>query len=251
MKCKHCGAEWKAASSTGALASCPFCGKAINSKDYFIQGKANYNARNYDEAISCLEKAAEQGHVDAQFEVAQLYMKLKGDSSKAEHWYYQAAVNGNTEAQYLVGSRYDNENSSEFDYSQAEYWYYQAAMKGHIEAQLSLGLLYGLKDWSGQNYSSAEYWLLRNIKEYPHNKESPFYSMRLYFLGCIYRKCNNFTEAVKWLLKATENGGRASQSAIKVLQEMAIEGHIEAIIALDQIKNRGFSISRAWNDIFC
>lgn len=289
MKCKHCGAEWKAASSTGILGSCPFCGKVISLDDYFVQGKAYYNARNYDEAISCLEKAAEQGHMNSQFELGSMYYSenynmrdcskaeywhLKAaaqghkesqfelgklyafsnwpghDDSKSQYWYYQAAANGHAEAQYLVGLRYDNENSSEFDYSQAEYWYYQAAMQGHLEAQFSLGRLYGFKDWSGQNYSSAEYWLLRSIKEYPQ-KQSLFYYLRLSFLGSLYRKSQNYTESVKWLLKSTEFGGKVSQGAIHELQEMAIEGHIEAIIALDQIKNRGFSISRAWNDIFC
>lgn len=283
VKCKYCNAEWKAGSNTRALESCPFCGKRIDSNDYYLQGIAYNKASNRDEWLSCTEVAAELGHTEAQFTLGTWYDThwTNGDYSKAEYWYSQAASKGHTEAQFKLGELHTNtdwpgrdSSKAEYwyyqaaskghkeaqfklgelyqsgrDYSKAEYWYHQAAIKEHKDAQYQLGQLYDNDNWSGHDYSSAEYWLIKSVSAYS-DTSNPFYGMRLYSLGFYYRRHRNYTEAIKWFLKATQTGGKGSKLATQNLQEMAIEGHTGAIIALDQIKNRGFSLNRAWNNIW-
>ena len=268
MKCNHCGAEWKTGNSTSKLDSCPFCGERIEF-DNFLEKRAEeghvhaqlelaskydtpYKTGDYSKAAYWYNKAALQGDNVAQYKLGALYNNKNWsgrDLSKSKYWYTQAANNGNKDAQFELALLYDQNDASDNDYSQAEYWYYQAANNGHVAAQYHLGVLYGFQNWSGQDYTRAEYWLLRNVQA--GRNLNRYFPASLYFLGCLYRKWQDYTEAIKWFLRATEEGGAFSKESKKELQNMAIEGHVGAVIALDQIKNRGFSLSRAWNDLFC
>ena len=95
--------------------------------------------------ISEVQKAAEQGDVDAQFNLGVMYDKGRGvaqDDKQAVAWYRKAAEQGNVDAQYNLGVKYEYGKGVAQDYKQAVAWYRKAAEQGDVDAQRILGMMY-------------------------------------------------------------------------------------------------------------
>ena len=94
-------------------------------------------------------KAAEQGHVDAQFNVGLVYNRGEGvpkDAAKAVEWWIKAAEQGHASAQYNVGWAYRYGEGVPEDMVLAYAWFNLASVNGdkpsvqfrdYIEAELS------------------------------------------------------------------------------------------------------------------
>ena len=85
------------------------------------------------------ERAAEQGHTDAQVSVATQYFLGRGapqDYARAAHWYREAANGGDVGAQYILASQYEKGDGVPKDLRLALYWYTRAAQQGDAVAAL-------------------------------------------------------------------------------------------------------------------
>jgi TPR repeat protein len=83
------------------------------------------------EAADWIKKAARQGHVEAQVELARLYrigLGVAQDTGKMVKWYEAAAGQGHVGAQLLVADAYAYGQGVEQDFVQAYVWY-EIAMK--------------------------------------------------------------------------------------------------------------------------
>ena len=182
------------------------------------------------EGAKWLEKAAEQGHVEAQLELAKCYSSGKGvkkDEAEALKWaqkaaesgdakamyeYYQfsgklemllkSAENGYVEAQNRLGFCYLRAIIFPVDLSEAVKWYTLAAEQGDSGAKKHLDRLKDvipLLEPAERGDAEAQYKLARYIIEHGEIGDSP----------------NNSgprrEEIRKWLLKAAENGHVAAQ----------------------------------------
>ncbi|WVM92675.1 tetratricopeptide repeat protein [Halopseudomonas pachastrellae] len=90
-------------------------------------------------------KAAEQGHADAQYNLALLYDHGEGvalDDREAVRWYTAAAEQGDASAQYNLAIMYDEGEGVPVDDRRAIEWYRKAAEQGHADAQYNLALMY-------------------------------------------------------------------------------------------------------------
>ena len=88
--------------------------------------------------IEDLKKAAEEGHVASQRDLAQLYYDGKGttkDLNAAFSWWDKAAAEGDAEALCNLGVCYDNGDGVKQDREKAVECYRAAASKGHADAQ--------------------------------------------------------------------------------------------------------------------
>ena len=65
---------------------------------------------------------------------------------------------GDTEAQYVLGSRYYTGEPLQKDLSIAAEWFEKAAMQGHAEAQNALGYMYRRGSGVKQNFVEAALW---------------------------------------------------------------------------------------------
>ena len=82
-------------------------------------------------------QAAEQGDAEAQFNLGKMYDKGQGvrqDDVQAVQWYRRAAEQGYAKAQYNLGVMYANGEGVRQDYTQAVQWYRKAAEQGLAEA---------------------------------------------------------------------------------------------------------------------
>ena len=99
--------------------------------------------RDFVQAARLFRKAAEQGHSDAQYELALMYFKCKGvpcDEMQAGAWAKKAADQQNVRALYFLGycCAHGRGGMPEDD-TQALKWWRQAANLGYVHAQYVLG----------------------------------------------------------------------------------------------------------------
>ena len=90
----------------------------------------------YDQAFKYWKPLADNGHVDSQFQIAQLLEHGRGvdkDFDQALAWYERAAQKGQGEAQYRLGMYYMNE-SPEPNEALGFYWIQSAADNDSAEA---------------------------------------------------------------------------------------------------------------------
>ena len=122
---------------------------------------------NYVKAAKWYRLAAEQGHVEAQYNVAVLYgrgIRTPGDNTGvpedytghpddiihtfedcqeyAAQWYRLAAEQGHVSAQAALGDMYKLGSGAPQNYAEAAKWYRLAAEQGHVIAQSELGHMY-------------------------------------------------------------------------------------------------------------
>jgi len=77
-------------------------------QDYTV-GKRHLDKGNYQEALKEFQPLANQGHVGAQYELAEMYrysLGVKEDNRQALAWYRKAAEQGHADAQYELGEMY-------------------------------------------------------------------------------------------------------------------------------------------------
>jgi TPR repeat protein len=196
--------------------------------------------KQYKEAFSLFEKAAEKGDAQSQYHLGYMYAEGKGvDEEKwlaeldAERWYKKAAEQGYANASFDLGNLYErkaNEHgyemshdygiaydsgSEEQDYrAQASWWYRRAAEQGYAPAQEGLGADYESGNGVRQNDAEAARWYGEALRGYRKAAEQGDTSAQI-ALGHMYAEGKGTprdeTEALKWLSRAAEEGDMDTQ----------------------------------------
>lgn len=116
------------------------------------EGKIEFNL-TVEEAISYAinyyEMAANQGNVDAQIRLSEIFDEgeyVEEDEEEAFKWTMMAANQGDAEGEYLVAISYKNGFGIEENCEEAVKWYKKAAKQEHIEACQELGRAYRIGD---------------------------------------------------------------------------------------------------------
>lgn len=123
--------------------------KAIQAVDYFIYAKFGEAKSDIDPNAIDIEnlneqlKEAEDGDKELQYNLGKCYEKgLKTDLSKAFEWVKKAAHQGYVLAQYDLATYYEHGLGVEKNNSQAFHWYSTAASEGYLEAKRKIGPCY-------------------------------------------------------------------------------------------------------------
>ena len=104
-----------------------------------IDGKKAMRAMNYQKAKKCFVEAAEQGNIEANYQLGMLYSNSNFDGCNRETAtkYFTVAANSNhTEAMFQTGMMYLG-----IDNSEAKSWFRKAAANGHTQAIKQLSKL--------------------------------------------------------------------------------------------------------------
>ena len=111
-----------------------------------------------------LPSLAEQGNVEAQFNLGLLYDQGRGlpkDKQEALRWYRRAAIQGDMFAQNALGDNYWEGTGVPKDDREAVRWWRLAAAKGFVPAQHSLGkILAGGSQGIPADKPQAYMWLM-------------------------------------------------------------------------------------------
>lgn len=115
------------------------------------------------EAIKWFTGAATLGHAKAQLELAFTYSGYSGDDTmldlkQASYWLQQAAEQGEVEAQYMLGNMYADGRGVIQDHMQAAKWLKRAANAGHLDAMYRLGMMYVAGNGVTKDFTEAYVW---------------------------------------------------------------------------------------------
>ena len=100
---------------------------------------------DYVEALKWYRKAAEQGSVEAHYQLGILYYNGRGvtkDVARGIKWHRRAAENGHSVSQFILGSAYFFGKDVPQNSIEAMKWYRRAAEQGDASGQFALGGMY-------------------------------------------------------------------------------------------------------------
>lgn len=143
----------------------------------YDKGGEYYDQENFKEAYTWFFKAAEQGNTKAQYWLGVMYKNGEGvekDSVEAFRWYRKAAEQGDVGMQNHLGYWYSVGKGVEKDYAEAVKWYRKAAEQGDATSQNSLGLLYLYGSGVEKDYTEAEKWFRKAAEQ---GNESGYYNL--------------------------------------------------------------------------
>jgi len=104
----------------------------------FQSGMAAYKRGDFEEALRQWRPLAEEGRVEAQFNLGLLYYHGKGvaaDPAEAHAWYLKAAEGGYARAQYRVAETYENGDGVRKDLIRAHFWFRIAGSQKYADAK--------------------------------------------------------------------------------------------------------------------
>ena len=194
--------------------------------------KSEDGASNAAASPDEIQKKAEQGDAEAQFNLGVLYDNgegVKQNRVKAAEWYRLAAEQEHAKAQCNLGVLYDRGKGVEQNHTEAAKWYRRAADKGNAAAQSNLGLLYDSGKGVEQNHTEAAKWYRRAADK--GNAQAQLSLGFLYYYGGE-GVAQDHAEAIKWLRLAAEQELARAQFNLGVLYyggEGVAQDHAEAI----------------------
>ena len=110
-------------------------------RKHYEAGCRFFEARRYDEAVTCFRKAARRGKKEAKYSLGCCYELGHGvapDPVRAVKWYRRAAYYNYAEAQKKLAECYEFGYGAAPDPAEAVKWYRKAAKKGNAEAKAAL-----------------------------------------------------------------------------------------------------------------
>lgn len=160
------------------------------------------------------KRAAEQGNVETQFDLAVIFATGDGvakDVGEAIKWYTRAAEQGNAKAQCDLASIYSHGEEIPANQQEAFKWYTRAAEQGDANGQFNLGCCYLVGEGVAKDAKQGLKWLTRAAEQ-----GNP---VMQWSLGAQYQQAKvempgNAQEAAKWYRFAAEQGLSVAQSSL-------------------------------------
>ena len=143
------------------LAATSFLASSQLAAQDFDKGLKAYDAGDYHTAVREWGPLAEQGNVEAQYNLGFMYYNGQGltqNSAEAVKWYRLAAEQGHGDARLNLGAMYRSGQGVPEDFVRAAKWYRLAAEQGNAIAQDNLGILYYFGDGVLQDNLIAYMW---------------------------------------------------------------------------------------------
>lgn len=131
-------------------------------QDDYEAGIRAYQDNRPEEALAALLRAAEAGHMEAQFLCGYLYQRgiaTAENCRTALTWYKRSAKQGFLRAQMACAAMYEEGLGTEIDLKRALSWYEQAAKQGDVSAMLKCGRMYHSGRAETRSPKKARYWL--------------------------------------------------------------------------------------------
>ena len=174
------------------------------------EARAAYARGDHTTALRGFRVHAERGDAEAQFILGTMYDDGEGvpqDHAEAVQWYRRAAEQKLAVAQFMLGLMYAEGEDIPQDHAEAIRWYRRAAEQGYADAQFNLGFMYRKGYGVLQDYARAARWY-RRAAEQGHTG-AQFNIGFMYDNG--YGVPQDYAEAARWYRRAAEQGHADAQ----------------------------------------
>ncbi len=189
---------------------------SLTPEELFSCGVSHYDKKEFKQAIKFFLKAAQQGHVEAQFKLGICYRRGWGetqDYDKAVKWYREAAERGHADAQNSLGTRYKKGQGVLRNPDKAKEWYLKAAEQGNAIAQKNLGICF----MDNFDYDNAFRWFQKAADQGEVEAEEALGVFYEHGHGLGVPKDRN--KAIEWYRRAAQHGNKLAIKHLKRLGE--------------------------------
>jgi TPR repeat protein len=127
----------------------------------FMYGTGQGVPQDYEEAAKWCQEAAEQGYPPAQLELGRMYATGEGvpvNFVEAFRWFRTVAEQGDAQVQFTLGVMYRSGEGVTPDFGESVRWFRAAAEQGFAEAQNALGRIYEQGKGIPQDQKEAVRW---------------------------------------------------------------------------------------------
>jgi TPR repeat protein len=195
---------------------------AISVEEAKRKAREAFAQKDYQQAVSWLRKAADQGDADAQNGMGLTYRDGLGvpqDYAQAMNWFRKAADQGYADAQNNIGKMYRDAQGVPQDDKQAMAWYRKAADQGNAFAQVNIGSMYHRGQGGvAQDDAQAVIWFRKAAEQ--GNAEAE------YLIGAMYLAGKGLQSdpalALNWLQKAAQQGNAEANYTIGLMYENGV-----------------------------
>lgn len=173
----------------------------------------NYYQESVQEEIKKLIKRAQAGHPHAQY-IAGHRLLLEGNISSGLFWLTRSAEQGHIQAQYQIGvayyfGKYFNTTFSK-DTKKGLFWLQQAIEQNHPLAQFTLGSIYYYGLDVKKDLQKGIYW-------YKKSAEQGYIEAQL-VLGSFHLPNGDITIAMDWFKKSAEQGHPHAKKIMNLME---------------------------------
>ena len=234
-------ARTKPSTSTRHLTAIPSRSNVANrlkANEYIKKGMEYYRAKNYTQAASYLEKAANLGEFTSQSVLGSMYMKGEGvaqDYQKAKYWLEKSANQQFAPAQFGLGLMYYQGLGMAKDDKKAFFWVEKAAKQGngYEQARLKLGEMYLRGEGVSQDYQKATSLLEQIANDKTALPDNAIQAMLN--LSVMYMKgegVQDHQKALLWAEKAANLGSPVAKEVLSHLQAESVTDYLKVGNAL-------------------
>ena len=194
--------------------------EAGDADSQFHLGRAYSHIKRDDaEAARWVEKAAQQGHLEAQSNIGYLYSAGQGvprDAERAMSWWLKAGEAGFVQAQFNLAIAYLEGKLVPRDERKGFEWMKRAADQGTAIAQLNLGMLYGRGLGTERNPQEAAAWYRKAADQ--GNQTAMLNLAVMYYTGEGVQR--DPAEALRWIRRPAAQG---NQRAVGMREQLCRE----------------------------
>lgn len=200
-------------------------------------------------------RAAEQGHIQAMVQLADVSLNGLHDKDKALSWYKKAADLGDRDALYQLGLLSETGVATKLDYPDAVKYYQQAADKGNANAKLALARMYqyGLgvtkdlqqtvklfKELAAQDNAYAQYQLANFYYNGTASPRMPEQGLQLLKVAASNGSLQA-RNALQWMASRNQDDKTSFVEPVSIVKESASMGQPADLMYLDALNtwNRG------------
>ena len=163
--------------------------------------------------LDYLRQAAEKDSPRAQYELGKYYWKKKNDYSKALNWIGKAAENGMLQAQEQLAYLYENGLGINQDLDNAIKWYERAAVRGSESAKYRLAVLLSRHRLDDQDSAGRIRELLGTL-EHDAGSGDPVALRKLYYLYASSGRQEDREQAASYMKRIIDLGDMALLTSI-------------------------------------
>ncbi len=187
----------------------------LNGQQLYDQAVLAVKEKDLSKMDFLFQLAADKDNGDAQIYFAKLN-ESKKDYQKAAQWFQKAAENGHTNAQYSLGRYYQIGQGVLQSLPQAITWYTKSAKQGNVYAMMTLADMYETGTGVKQSYSQA-----LTLYKQATNSENSLAQFKVgYFYEKGLGMGNKARWLAKsWYLKAAQQGHQQAQNRYQLLAD--------------------------------
>lgn len=177
--------------------------------------------QNYEKAIELYERAAAKGDGFSIYMIGVCHFNgqgLKKNTSKGIKYFEQAIDKGYLYAMTVLANCYYNGDGVKCNKQKAIAIWTEAAEKGEATAQLKLSNCYTKGDGVNRDEEKAKYWCKQSAEQ--GNAKAQYKYANL----CI--DADNYQEAAIWLLKASEQGHEQAKNQLDVVADLLQDANV-------------------------